>query len=103
MKFLTVADYDWEHTEILTESWKKMVDVRSRDPEKLAKIIFGVHQFTANLTEKTKDVRIFAIFEADSEEQIINQIFHLVPYLDVQFIPIVDSRKVTEMWMGWEK
>jgi hypothetical protein len=103
VKFLVVGDFNWEDTERLTESWKKMLDKRERDPDKWAKIVFRAHRLTANLSKKTKDVRLMAIFEADSEEQVINQIFQLAPYVDAQFIPIVESRKVTEMWMDWKR
>ena len=103
MKFLTVGDYNFEDQERLMESWKNIIDERSKNPDKWVKVLFEAHTLVANLSKRSKDSRVVAIFEADSEEQLINQFMQYTPYMDFQFIPMIDARKVTELWMGWKR
>ena len=103
MKFLVVADYNWENLERVADSYRKIIDERERDPDSFTKVVFGAHTLVAELSKKTKDIRTIAILEADSEEQLINQIFSLAPERDCQIIPLLEGRKSAELWMGWKR
>ena len=102
MKLLLVGDFNYKDLERAMELFKKRLDEREKDPDKWPKVLYGGHFLGAELSKKTRDLRVISILEAENEEQLSNQVFSMLPERDFQFIPIIDIYKFAEQ-LGWKR
>jgi len=98
MKYLLVGDFNYEELERMRELFTKRFDERERNPDEWPKVLYGGHFLLAELSKKTKNLRVISILEAESDEQLVNQIFSMAPERDFQFIPMMDITKAMKMF-----
>ena len=103
MKYLAFLEYDWKDIEKVGGAWKKILDDREEGSDKWPKRIIDTYRLEADLPKLTKEVQGFTIFETEKEEHIINEVYQFAPFIKFKFIPIVDSRKAYQLYMGWKK
>ena len=103
MKYLAFAQYNWEDAERVSQSDKKIRDERAKDSDvfpEAEQLLFEPHTLTGELPMKSKEQQAIWIFETDNEEHLLNYEMTHAPYLDIKFIPITESRKIIQQWMG---
>jgi hypothetical protein len=105
VKYLVIAEYNWEDLERLAEISKKVVDERAKDSDKFLstdQVLFAAHTLQADLPKKLKERQSFFVCETENEETLINFSMIYAPYMDLKFLPITDMRKSAEAWMDYK-
>ena len=102
MKVLLVGDFNYEDVERMRELFMKRLDEREKNPNEWPKVLYGGHFLGAELSKKTRDLRVISILEAENEEQLSKQVFSMLPERDFQFIPMMDIYQFGEH-LGWKR
>ena len=103
MKYLALMEMDWENVEKIGDLWKRILEERVTGSDKWPKVIFPEHKLETNLPKLTKDIKAFVIYETDKQEHLINEEFMFAPWINFHFVPIVESRKAMNTWLGWKR
>jgi len=100
MKYIVFSEYKPKDFDELMEKRKQLQEEREKTPEKYPKRIFPPHMIGGGRTGKT-----FSVVEA-TEEQILNSALlyaHWLPFMKMEYAPIVEADKVMELYQKMKK
>ena len=93
MKYICYFEFNPEDTDKIMKKWLKREEERKKDPEvdaQYTKVIFPPHQ--------TGYCEGFSVDEA-TPTQLLNTTMFWFPEVRVNFMPIYDMEKVTELYL----
>jgi len=95
MKYICFFESKPEDTDKILEKWYKREEERKKDSEvdaRYTKVLFPPHAFGSGLSKG------FSIDEA-SPEQIVNTTMFWYPEMKMEFVPIYDLAKMSEVYL----
>ncbi|MEM2841775.1 MAG: DUF3303 family protein [Thermoproteota archaeon] len=92
MKFIAFWEFNAEDTNKVIEKFK----VQVAEAEKFPKTIFGPYNFIG-------ETKGFTILETDDPDKLMNSAIYYDPELKFKFIPIIETTKGAELWLGMKK
>ena len=96
MKVIGYWEYEFKDTDAVTDKTLKSEEIRKLEPKKFPKTIFSPHFLTGGSNG-------FTIFEVDNEDQLAELVMHYYPVLTWQFVPIVENKKMMNLYLKSKK
>ena len=106
MKFICFSDYSKEDVEKSLEAVAKIRALREKEPNALPKLLPGSwHMLAGDIPKLTKEYKGFALFEAESVEQLSQFVlmYNSVPSMSNYFVPIIESEKAIGLYLKSKK
>jgi hypothetical protein len=96
LKYVWYWEFDADKTSETIDTYLKMVAAREKGAPDLPKLIYG--PFTHVGTSKG-----FTVFETDDAEKLHYMAMHYLPFLQGDFVPIIENMKSVEIWKKVKK